>query len=736
MKRFFLFLIAVALVPALAFGQQTKAQNPVKDQMTKKQFEQIKNTPLSPSSISFPTVQKKAMPEDKTNGITTEALVSPYFLQHYLSVHLMSGSCNTAYDPKSGILLFARQMYANTVIGDTTTPRVGQIWIHRSYDNGATWETNPIQIIPNDNKYYHAPSIVIANPYNTKNYDSLFIYVSTYARDFDTWAVTGMSAFRIFNGQTQKFESYETLIPDATWSFNKAMYGMKMNGGSPTLNFLSYGEPYNSSNDTRTDLYYAVMNKALNNGTLVTTEPEDLLVDQWATSNFYPAPSEVQAGYTVWSSPFGATGDDGTPYVMFYNFPNANSSRVPAVSKSNDAGSTWENIEWCPEESLLGGLKAINNEIFGAYDNFFWWNSEGDDLVAFDNDQLSYIRRFAIGYSFTNEENVLDTVYHYALVEITKNGNVWSAIPITTVNRTKIDDGTEKPFYGYDWWYVAPGAERVQGSQSYLFRFQDDEQNDKDTLITTQRCHEVQISKTPNGDLVAKWIDFTGQSDHDVYAFGTPTQLLNCDITLDTMAKTDVYMAYRKKGSSTWSTPLRVFGDNVMNFSKTSDFYPKKATFIPKIVPSINEIPLFDAVYDTTYDEIRATYPIAVRELTCDYVDRSFLVCHKVALDSTWNDTTSAEEPAVELKSTIGEIFPNPASDRIEFSFTLSRPAFVNVEIFNSVGEKVATVQNGTVNAIANAVSFNGVKDFPSGSYYCIVTIDGQKTTRKFTVAR
>lgn len=193
-------------------------------------------------------------------------------------------------------------------------------------------------------------------------------------------------------------------------------------------------------------------------------------------------------------------------------------------------------------------------------------------------------------------------------------------------------------------------------------------------------------------------------------------------------------MSYRKAGQNKWSDPLRVFGNNVPNVFDYSTFYPKKGTFIPRVVPSINEIPLFDLVVDTTWDADRQEYPRSLQELGSDGYTAHLLICHKVALDSSW--TPVIETPSVELQSNIGEIYPNPANDRIEFSFTLSRPAFVNIEIFNSVGEKLALVHNGTVNFSANAVSFNGVKDFPSGVYYCVVTIDGQKTTRKFTVAR
>ncbi len=740
MKKFFLFLIAAAMVPGLAFGQATKAQNPVKGPSIPKHLQKVTESHnIDAPTRDLPTSRTLKLPVEKKGGIFHEALVRNGRIPAYATnEHFLEKSAyKAAYDPYTNGLFFAYSLYTNETPGDETTPLKAQIWIYKSFDRGTTWETVPLRITSDDNKYYMCPTLEIANPYKTKNPDSLFIIVNTYSFDLTSYLYTGCSSFRLFKGEVQSYTLFESLIPQATWRLAKPLAATKMNAGVPTMNVVSYGSPAPFSQDVKTFLYCTILDRTLNNGTVLAPAPENVLPEQWALSNFRPDPIDVATGSTAWSPMNGACDNEGTPYVMLYNYDvnSPNAQRTPAVSKSTDLGESWSDLEWFPYTSLLTSMKAYDNDITVVADNYFWWAYEGTDMIALGPDQLSVVRPIWLKYNFMNEENAADSTYNLALVEYKKDGNVWSANPITSIKRTELDDETKFHFVGPDWAFRPVDETEWNGSQSYLIRGKNAEELPIDEMLTAGRNHEIQVSKTPNGDLVAKWVDFTGYDlEKDIYRF-SHENLLNTEQYIDSLLKTDVYMAYRKAGSNTWSTPIRIFGNNVPNMRNFSDYYPKKGTYIPRIVPSLNEIPLFDLVVDTTYDVDRQNYSLALQELGADGETGHMIACHKVALDSTWNPDP-VETPSIELQSTIGEIYPNPTKDKIEFSFTLTRPAFVNIEIFNSVGEKVALVHNGTVNYLANAVSFNGVKDFPSGVYYCIVTIDGQKTTRKFTVAR
>jgi len=730
MKRFLLFLLAVAILPAVSFGQNMKAQVP----MTQKQIEKMKTTSATPVRADLPKAQTKILNADKNGGIYYETMPTNYYFAGTLDAHMLRGQCVTAYDATANVLLYVKSLYSADPLGSGTTAK-GQIWILRSFDRGITWDS--IRYVSDTNTYFWSPSITLANPYKTKNFDSLFVFVSANTYSIEPWGSTGLACVRLFKGEFSAFTSVRSAISATKWDITKTMYGMTGEGENQVVNFLAYGQPGADNSSVRSDQYAAYLVNTIKNGELVNTK-SNIWPDAWKVSNFNPPASEVQAGYIYNSNVFGATGDDGTPYVMFSNIELNKDTlgRRPVCSKSTDAGKTWTTIDWCPDGALENSLKTINPEFSYMWDSYFWWSKNGDDLVAQGQDELSYLQRFRTRWDWT-EGGVKDSMAFNAIIEIRKQGNLWSAIPVTAFDRkiVNMDNPTVKEFIGHDWWRVAPHATSYTAAQSYLWRTTDDEDTDLDTMITTQREHELQISKTPNGDLVAKWIDFTGQTYNDLYAMNKTT-LLNSVIEIDTLAKTDVYMSYRKKGSSTWSSPMRVMGDNVPNFTKTSNFYPKKGTMIPKIVPSLNEIPLFDVVFDTlrVADDPRQLYPIELRELAIDHIGSQLVIVHKVALDSAW--TPVVEEPKVELKSTIGEIYPNPTSERIEFSLALSREAFVNVEIFNSIGEKVAMVFNGMVNSQANAIVYNEVKNFAAGVYYCIVTVDGQKTTRKFTVTR
>lgn len=61
--------------------------------------------------------------------------------------------------------------------------------------------------------------------------------------------------------------------------------------------------------------------------------------------------------------------------------------------------------------------------------------------------------------------------------------------------------------------------------------------------------------------------------------------------------------------------------------------------------------------------------------------------------------------------------YPNPFNPGTEISFSLAKSSFVTLEIYNSLGQKVATLLNKNINSGPHKVKFNA-SNLSSGIYY------------------
>ncbi len=61
--------------------------------------------------------------------------------------------------------------------------------------------------------------------------------------------------------------------------------------------------------------------------------------------------------------------------------------------------------------------------------------------------------------------------------------------------------------------------------------------------------------------------------------------------------------------------------------------------------------------------------------------------------------------------------YPNPFNPETKISFSLPKSTFVTLEIYNSLGQKVATLINNEMNSGSHKITFNA-SDLSSGIYY------------------
>ncbi|MGQ0828844.1 MAG: T9SS type A sorting domain-containing protein [Bacteroidota bacterium] len=85
-----------------------------------------------------------------------------------------------------------------------------------------------------------------------------------------------------------------------------------------------------------------------------------------------------------------------------------------------------------------------------------------------------------------------------------------------------------------------------------------------------------------------------------------------------------------------------------------------------------------------------------------------------------------------EIASNVG-LYPNPASENVSLSFTISKPAEVFVSIYNAIGQKTAEFNNELTVAGNHSLNIN-TATYKPGIYFVNTTIEGQVFTQKLVV--
>lgn len=91
--------------------------------------------------------------------------------------------------------------------------------------------------------------------------------------------------------------------------------------------------------------------------------------------------------------------------------------------------------------------------------------------------------------------------------------------------------------------------------------------------------------------------------------------------------------------------------------------------------------------------------------------------------------------PYIPNEYTLEQNYPNPFNNRTLIKFTTPEPADAELIIFNTIGEKVATIYKGNAKRGQNFAEWNGLNDngikTASGVYYYFLKISGQVLARK-----
>ena len=78
-------------------------------------------------------------------------------------------------------------------------------------------------------------------------------------------------------------------------------------------------------------------------------------------------------------------------------------------------------------------------------------------------------------------------------------------------------------------------------------------------------------------------------------------------------------------------------------------------------------------------------------------------------------------------------ITPNPASDHIQLTYTLRQPAYVQLSVYNAIGERLIQRSEGNLPASEQLTKLD-ISSLQRGIYFVELMVDGIHETRKFVV--
>lgn len=94
---------------------------------------------------------------------------------------------------------------------------------------------------------------------------------------------------------------------------------------------------------------------------------------------------------------------------------------------------------------------------------------------------------------------------------------------------------------------------------------------------------------------------------------------------------------------------------------------------------------------------------------------------------------TIVDTDQIDHSLSVGDIFPNPASAITAIPIDVPKTCEINVELYDILGKKIATIHNGTYSQNSKHV-FMQAKDYRAGSYFVKININNQVITRKLII--
>lgn len=118
-----------------------------------------------------------------------------------------------------------------------------------------------------------------------------------------------------------------------------------------------------------------------------------------------------------------------------------------------------------------------------------------------------------------------------------------------------------------------------------------------------------------------------------------------------------------------------------------------------------------------------------------DYLNRSFSFRSCYKLEVSYQGGSSVETPFY-IKDLSIDCFPNPSSDYINISYSMTTPGFAKLVITNSRGEEVGSIENNIENAFGDNNIRYDISHLSQGVYFLHIVTETSSKTKRFVVVR
>jgi hypothetical protein len=565
------------------------------------------------------------------------------------------------YEPNSGTLI----MVQNKRYRPEGAGLRGSAYIKTTQNNGLTWTKKVL--FDEADQVPVWPSISVLNPTGKTN-PAEFNYVitapiaikegETYPWKGDVWIIADGDA-----GQVDPVVlDYPT--PGQRWFWTRA-----------AANVVSdYQVFYNVGTLSSQEGYqYGYYGSSAFNMTLGDFSAQESPA-QWAPEKFKPS-NGIGSSYNDYL--YIDVDNAGGTYVAVKNmFVDDQDNRIPAVSKSEDGGTTWSEFDRMPVTLMRNYYTVFG----GDADHSFIIPYSSDGFVVWGVDSWSFIFRVVISKGSDQ--------YEFHIVEAFKKGGAWGIRKIADwsgFNQLVMNDVSRTAAY-------------------------------KDSIQVSRLGNELQIVRTADSKFViAKWVDYIDST----LAVEPPVMINGGADTLKQIQSNDVFMAYRDVTKADWSETHNV----------TNNAFIDKCTYLPLIVPDLEHIPLFELyTFSSQYSDPnhpRNQYPPNAWSFITD-------AWQGVGFTNI-NLTGEVSVEEEDYNFSVNKVYPNPTSNAAEFTFNLDNSSNVVIDIYNSLGQKVGSVLNQFMSAGIHGVNID-VSNYVSGSYYIRMTSNGHSITKALSV--
>lgn len=629
------------------------------------------------------TQQPVPLKATKVAGDETQALTYTrmWYTDFYPSFESYTSNKVFLYDPGTNGLFIVRN---NRTFTEAGALEGGQVRVYASTDNGSNWTETEVLNTPGS--VFALPNFAVVNQGVTSVADlNWTIYGWTYDQS-NQYRRTSQAGIFKTSGDPFSFVMEGPDEPGGNgYNWNAGdMIGVA--GDAPAVYHAGLlGNGTSGQYGT-----YGVWGFDYVNEDFVTSR----IPSSWDVTQFRPSGNPDQS----YNSAMRIGADvDGRLYAVVNNlFADNQNTRIPAVSMSEDQGTTWSAFNRMPQSA------------FDAYMTQYGWDNitiyRPYDMEAF---VVTGVNQFSYFFRVARVAN--NNVANLDIVEASYRNGAW------TLNRVAELNGFPLEFARQD------TASDLIGEFAWVPYF---------TL--TSQGHEIEAALTADGkDILVKWIDENPSLGY--VKFSSPLTLYfenqsNTATQLDSMLTTDVYYAHRPVSGTTWSAPVNV----------TNDMAYDHGTRIPPVIPGLNRVP-FLTLNTIAKQDYNTQYPYlpAIQQLPDIVLDASVDYRTPNMLQYAWFDatTTSVEEEAETFNFRFNAVSPNPASNEAEVAFTTDAASKVMVEVFSTNGTRMATVLNSELGAGIHALTIDA-SNYASGTYYVALTVGGQRLTQPLVIVK